>query len=704
MAIWLKTTKPNSQRTIGVGPFEFASRYVLGSRQTRRPTHFAALSILAILCSILSGCAINPNGLPRASRLANIGSQPVVRVKHFDRGQTTPYLWRLAKTIPLPSERTQLLIRRYDLESQYQQNPDGVIRWFQQLAKTRPTIDEVHALAEIAEIQANWAVEIGDPQRAAGLYAIAVVHAYQFLFDEKLNVARNAYDPQFRSICDVYNRSLEGVLREICKNGDLRTGQTVTVGNQQQGIEFVLEIDGRWNQQEFERFELVNDYEAQGIDNHYHTYGLGVPLIAVRKQRQVDHGFEKFYPPELTLPMTAFMHLLPGDQSGKGRKAVLTLYDPLEKTQVTIDSKVVPLESDITTPLAYGLRDPLLNSGLLATASLLNADFAPEAYGMFMLEPYDPNKIPVVMVHGLWSNPVTWVHMFNDLRANPDIHDNCQFWFYSYPTGQPFWISAQQMRRDLAQVRRELDPNGDSKPLDQMVMVGHSMGGLISILQTMESEDNFWNIISDQPIESLRGDRNTIELLRDTFYFHPNSSIDRIVTLATPLRGSEVANTATRWVSQRLFTLPAIVTNDFERIAKQNRDKLKSSSFLTTATSIDSLAATNPVFKAFEKAKQDSAVKMHTIIGRLPKKSLLGTSREFTGDGIVSIESAQNEKAISQIYVPVEHSDIHHHPSAIYEVQRILLEHLASYDRIRVREIPKVPTVQQATLLEPINR
>ncbi|MFK7767017.1 MAG: esterase/lipase family protein [Mariniblastus sp.] len=668
--------------------------------------------LLGIICFFASGCAMDRTRLPRASLIANLGSRPVVQVTPQGKGKEVPYLLRFAKSIPKPSERTQLLIRRYGLETQYEEDPDVVIRWFQELAETRPTIDEVHGLAEIAEIQANWAVETGDPERAAGLYATAVVYAYQFLFDEKLNVARNAYDPQFRSICDVYNRSLEGMLREVCKSGQLESGQSVKVGNQQQGIEFEFRIDGRWSEQEFERFELVNDYHASGIDNHYHTYGLGVPLIAIRKQQPIHSAFEKFYPPALTLPLTAFMHLLPADETsenGTGRKAVLTLYDPLEKTQVTIKSKVVPLESDITTPLAYGLRDPLLSRGLLATASLLNADFAPETYGMFMLEPYDPNKIPVVMVHGLWSNPVTWVHMFNDLRANQDIHENCQFWFYSYPTGQPFWISAQQMRRDLANIRRELDPNGDSRPLDQMVMVAHSMGGLISIMQTMESEDNFWNIISDQPIESLEGDKETIELLRDTFYFHPNRAVDRIVTLATPLKGSEFANSATRWVSQKLFTLPAIVTNDFERIARQNKGKFKTSSFLTTATSIDSLAAGNPVFEAFENAKQDSSVKMHTIIGRLPKKTLLGVNREsqkFAGDGIVSVESAKNDKAISQIYVPVEHSEIHHHPSAIYEVQRILLEHLASYDRIRVREIPDIPLVGQsapeATVQKPV--
>jgi len=286
-----------------------------------------------------------------------------------------------------------------------------------------------------------------------------------------------------------------------------------------------------------------------------------------------------------------------------------------------------------------------------------------------MLEPYDPTKIPVVMVHGLWSTPATWVHMFNDLRANRDIRDNCQFWFYSYPTGQPFWISAQQMRRDLANIKRELDPRGDSRSLDQMVLVGHSMGGLLSILQTLESGDHFWNIVSDHPVNSLRGDPATVDLLRETFYFHPNPSVERVVTIATPRKGSQFANLATRWVGKKLITLPTVVTQDINELAKS------------------------------------AGVKNHNIIGRLPAslvRKLAKSNPTATGDGVVSIQSAHCETAKSEIFVASEHKEVHQHPGCIYEVRRILLEHLAEHDRVRVREIPQLPTIRQATSLEPL--
>ena len=121
-----------------------------------------------------------------------------------------------------------------------------------------------------------------------------------------------------------------------------------------------------------------------------------------------------------------------------------------------------------------------------------------------MLEPYTPGKIPVLMVHGLWSSPLTWMEMFNDLRSMREIRDNYQFWFYEYPTGQPFWDSAAQLRDDLAKTREVLDPAHAEPALDQMVLVGHSMGGLLSKLQVVDSGDAFWRTVSDEPLEKLK--------------------------------------------------------------------------------------------------------------------------------------------------------------------------------------------------------
>ncbi len=661
------------------------------------------VAFAAIVMLIQAGCQTTNLFTQRVATIATIGTTPIVEIEAVKLASDgNALINRFIRSPREPSERTKLLLRQYDLLDQYEKDPDGVLSYFQGAGLSVPTIEEVHGVAEIAEIQADWAMTIGQTDRAVGLYSTAVLHACQFLFDSNHDTNRNAYDPQFRSICDIYNRSLEGLLRQLCASGQLNPGEMVEIGNTHQKLEFQVQIEGRWRNQPFERFELVNDYEASGIANQFHTYGLGVPLIAVReKQPETVSSHEKYYPPDLTVALTAFMHLLPDEMDSfhskrvnrepksKVRRAVLTLYDPLEQTEVVTESKVVPLESNITTPLAFALRDRLFNKSVFATASLLDAEFAPEFYKMFMLEPYDPDKIPVVMVHGLWSSLVTWVHMYNDLRADPNIQSNYQFWFYSYPTGQPFWVSAQQLRRELKNIRQELDPQSESEAFDQMVLVGHSMGGLMSLMQATESEGNFWKEISDDPIESFAGEPETLELLKETFYFQANPSIERIITIATPLNGSEFANGATRWVSQRLFNLPSAVTQDFQDVAKLNKDKLNKSSLLSRMTSIDSLATNNPMFEALARSEISPAVKIHNIIGRHRHKLMqhvVNSDSESSSDGVVSFASANNEQARSQVFVDAEHSEIHQEPSSIHEVHRVLLEHLAEKNRIRPRE------------------
>ncbi len=125
-----------------------------------------------------------------------------------------------------------------------------------------------------------------------------------------------------------------------------------------------------------------------------------------------------------------------------------------------------------------------------------------------MLEPYEPHKIPVLMVHGLWSSPVTWMEMFNDLRVVPEIRNHYQFWFYLYPTGQPFWVSAGQLRRDLAAGRSKLlDPRQHVPRLDQMVLVGHSMGGLVSeAANASTAATTSGPSLSDKPFEQLKAE------------------------------------------------------------------------------------------------------------------------------------------------------------------------------------------------------
>src|SRR5207245_3461486 len=138
----------------------------------------------------------------------------------------------------------------------------------------------------------------------------------------------------------------------------------------------------------------------------------------------------------------------------------------------------------LSTPLAYFLAHTALDS--CEYTGFLRADKILDRTGVYLLEPYQPGKIPVLMVHGLLSSPLTWAPLFNDLRADPVLRERYQFWFYFYPTGNPYLATAADLRRSLEQLRNDVDPRHADPALEQMVFVGHSMGGLVSKLMTVD--------------------------------------------------------------------------------------------------------------------------------------------------------------------------------------------------------------------------
>ena len=653
---------------------------------------------LVVVSGLLSvtGCAWKVDTARNFARVTTWGSDGIEVQRRKQNRLAKPLNW-LANTTGYggmqPEERTQLFLRTNALEEDWQNRPVDVLLELRRQTRARPDLTRLHVLADLAYVQGHRNRLAGNEQFAGRMLATAISASYEYLFDPGLNHRRNTYDPEFRMACDLYNQSLEGLLRIMKNNQALMPGGSfVATTLEGESLKVSIRVAGRWRDEDFDRFEFVSDYNTRGLRNVHHTYGLGVPLIAIRKSSDSSNRIEeKYYPADLSLPITAFVRPVPGNQQ-ETRKQDSTqpssesfqvqLIDPLEQTEVRVEGQYAPLESDISTPLAFYLDDPLLDSNWFATAALLNGKFASQFGGLYMLEPYDRTKIPVLMVHGFWSSPMTWTEMFNDLRADKSIRDNYQFWFYLYPSGQPFWFSARQMREDLANVRETLDPDGRSNALNEMVLVGHSMGGLVSRMQTIESGDEFWKLVSDKSINELKGDMETLQRIRDTLYFNSNPSISRVITLGTPHRGSEIATSLTRWLSGRLFTSPSNLSSEYNEVMKNNPGFF-TSNLLKIATSTDSLAPDSMAndsnfFETLLNAKTNSKVKYHNIMGYYESggaaKVLAGS--DAATDGVVSIASAMCPNATSEIEIPAEHSSVHQHPKAILEVRRILSEHL----------------------------
>ena len=213
-------------------------------------------------------------------------------------------------------------------------------------------------------------------------------------------------------------------------------------------------------------------------------------------------------------------------------------YNPRTIQTAQLGRHAVPLEADLTTPLAKFLDQ--YPAETVALTGFFRADKIRAEGGVKFLEPYQPGKIPVLLVHGLLSSPVTWAPMFNDLQADPALRDRFQFWVYFYPTGDPYLATAADLRRNLDKIRSKLDPRRQDPALDQMVLVGHSMGGLISHLLTVAGGDDFWKMVSDEPIQQVKAEEPVKEQLEETFYFRPRMDVKRVIFLGTPHRGSSL--------------------------------------------------------------------------------------------------------------------------------------------------------------------
>lgn len=579
------------------------------------------------------------------------------------------------------SVRTRETLHRLDLDSQYQQHPAYAFAQLEALAARDPQPDMLFALAEMSYVSGRQAEKREDPQACAAYYLCAG-YAYHYLFDDSRSGAgatiANAFDPRFRLACDLYNTGLSKCIRAAQRSGRLDPRHELRMAGPD-GKGFLLSVEHHgfpWAPEDFGPLLFASDYEVVGLTNRYRTYGLGTALIGTRvaSARAMAPGSggqpsALRYPHEVSFPVSAFFRFEGSVADLRARRAGrLELYNPLVVQTVDVGRHAVPLETDLTTPLAYFLSRTDLDG--VELPGLLEGDKIQNRTGIYAFEPYQPGKIPVLMVHGLWSTPLTWTAMFNDLRADPFLREHYQFWFYLYPTGNPYLQTAADLRDTLARLRQELDPQRRDGALDQMVIVSHSLGGVVSKLLVTESGDNFWRLVTRQPFDSLRLRPQTRAQLARLFFFHPQPCVRRVVFLATPHHGSKLAPSPAGQLVAQFIRMPQELGQAVHDVAEADPQILPGLRDDAIANSVDMLAPGAPALELLASRPQPRGVHFHSIIGIISGHGDDGT------DGLVTYRSAHLQGVDSEIIVPAGHSTIHQHPRSVAEVRGILMEHL----------------------------
>lgn len=295
-----------------------------------------------------------------------------------------------------------------------------------------------------------------------------------------------------------------------------------------------------------------------------------------------------------------------------------------------------------------------------------------EPTGLSLLRPYRRGRVPVVLVHGLWSGPWSWAPMVEALEADPALRDRYQFWTFGYSTGDPILYSAWQLRRDLDEVRRRFDPDRTDAAFDRMVIVGHSMGGLLAKMMVQDSGPRLWRLVSERSSEDLAGDAADRDLFRHALFFRPRPEVRRVVFIATPHRGSRVDRGGLARLGARLVRIQEPLRAAYGRL----RDRNGPGFFLERLreglpTSIDELEWGSPILTGLSQIGLAPGVAAHSIIADLHDPPRAGGS-----DGLVPYDSARLEGLESEVLVSSGHL-CQAHPAVIAEVRRILAEHAA---------------------------
>jgi hypothetical protein len=591
------------------------------------------------------------------------GCATPIGVDYVDRSVAYHSLTANVLSDEKPSSFSARELVNLDLYQRFEEDPVGALAEMHAGLAATGDEDRIFALAELSFFYAN---NSGD----RAYYLAAAVYAYAFLMPGQHGTPPSGIDPRLRWAADIYNQALTQAAKSHDGAYAIPMGGTFNLPFGELTVTF-NEADLIWADYRMKNFIPAADVEVRGLRNRYRTPGIGAPLAA--SIEPVDGAASKQYhyiPVRLKIPVTAFLRLddpRGALKSGK-LKGELEFYTPDSARSIKVNGVEVPIEFETTSALALTLEgSPVWDSEI---AGFRSGDFTigdKKFEGLFMLHPHRTGRIPVVLVHGTASSPARWAEMVNELENDPGFWANYEIWLFMYNTGNPIAYSGMLLRDALTKTVAELDPEGKDPGLKQMVVIGHSQGGLLTKMTVVDTGMHLWPF--KVPPGELTVSAETRELLTHALIFKPLPFVKRVVFIATPHGGSYQALGFLGRLGSWFVNLPGrFVKMNVELLTLQTKGLV-----LGTAsgipTSITNMTPGNPFIKNLASVPIADGVTAHSIIaveGDGPVKE--------GGDGVVKYVSAHIDGVASEKVVRSSHS-VQGNPETIQEVKRILIEH-----------------------------
>jgi pimeloyl-ACP methyl ester carboxylesterase len=301
----------------------------------------------------------------------------------------------------------------------------------------------------------------------------------------------------------------------------------------------------------------------------------------------------------------------------------------------------------------------------LGLSRVINPQKYADTARLTQLQQYDSTRTPVIFVHGLQETGASWAPMIDTLRNDPWIRKHYQFWFFSYPSGYPYPYSAALLRQDLDGIDRAL-PNHK-----RVVLIGHSMGGMICRLMITDAGDKIWRGFFVTSPAKTRLSSDTRKLLEESLVFDHRPDVQRVIFISTPHRGSELAKSWIGRIGAGLVRTPQRFTSIYDSTKPLLIADPAARPLNRMPNSVDTLEPNDRFVEAINKLPITPSIPYDSIMGDRGRGDTPNSS-----DGIVPYWSSHLDGAESELIVNSDHS-AQDNPQAIREVERILRVNLA---------------------------
>ncbi|KRG79167.1 hypothetical protein ABB30_01845 [Stenotrophomonas ginsengisoli] len=569
----------------------------------------------------------------------------------------------------------------------------------------RPGVSNEVRLAALAELWTLSALAQAEVDRKAGGAASQIAgdawletarYAYAYLFFSGRTPSQRALEDRQLQVRDYYNHAVEQVTsglferaREQAAAGGSGTGIHVA----EQGWKITARYDALGLQSVPRSMMAASSISFAGLRSTYRRDGFGAELVVVMEPQRLtvplaDTEPEERRSPASNVPLFSEMPAVNAtavlrfagnslEQILASRELSLEVYAPERTQTISMEGNTVPLAANFTA--AYGLW--LADAGF-ATESLRTLFGRSEGITqphIYLMQPYDPDKRIIFLLHGLASSPEAWVNLVNEVTGDKVLRDKYQVWSVYYPTNAPVGLNRYTISRALNRTLAHFDPQGTAPASQDMVFVGHSMGGILARLMLSTPGDSLMeSVLAGFALDDQRRER-VQRRLGPILRYQPQANVSRAIFIASPHQGTDIANRGLGNFIGKLVRLPLTILGGFADVVQlladptaasegEGDDKQKP----RVPNSIDNLKATDPFIRAAAGLPLRSGLPYHSIIARRDPAVAL----EQSDDGLVPYWSAHLSGAQSEKVITAWHS-VQETPEAVLEVRRILHEELA---------------------------